>query len=159
MQQPQFCADLFGDITRNEGSILAQLGIPCAEEAGNAAGNLFSSLGKMATVAQLGMIARGAAEGAAGAAEGGAGGSGKRAFSSGDRAAGWEKAKDANGVARCQYCGTKLTPESGSPNSYEADHGEPWSLGGKSELSNLVPSCRTCNRSKGGKTISEWLGL
>lgn len=51
LQAPQLCAEVFGDISRSEGSIQASLGVPCAEIAGNAAANLFDSLGKMATVA------------------------------------------------------------------------------------------------------------
>jgi hypothetical protein len=53
MQAPQFCAEIFGDIARSEGTILAKLGAPCAEQAGEAVGNLFDTLGKIATVAPL----------------------------------------------------------------------------------------------------------
>lgn len=83
---------------------------------------------------------------------------GKRTFSTADRAAGLEKAKDAAGVPRCQYCGSKLDPRSGRPNSYEADHTTPYSRGGPSSPENLTPSCRTCNRSKGAQTPDEWGG-
>ncbi|MFL5345280.1 MAG: HNH endonuclease [Hyalangium sp.] len=81
---------------------------------------------------------------------------GKRTFSKGDRAAGLEKAKDANGVPRCEYCDTELEPNAGQPNSYEADHQTPYSKGGSSTQDNLAPACRTCNRSKGPRTPEEW---
>jgi RHS repeat-associated protein len=81
---------------------------------------------------------------------------GRRTFSPADRAAGFEKSKDAFGVPRCAYCGTPLSPRAGSPNSYEADHATPYSRGGPSTFENLAPSCRTCNRSKGAQTPSEW---
>ena len=83
---------------------------------------------------------------------------GKRTFSTADRAAGLEKSKDAAGVPRCQYCGSKLDPRPGRPNSYEADHTTPYSRGGPSSPENLTPSCRTCNRSKGAQTPDEWGG-
>jgi hypothetical protein len=83
---------------------------------------------------------------------------GKRSFSSADRNAGFEKAKDANGVARCEYCGAELTRDPGRPNSYEADHTIPYSRGGPSTPDNLTPSCRSCNRSKGYQTPDEWGG-
>lgn len=83
---------------------------------------------------------------------------GKRTFSAADRAAGLEKAKDASGTPRCQYCGAELSTKPGRPNSYEADHAQPYSRGGPSTPENLTPSCRTCNRSKGAKTPEEWGG-
>ena len=83
---------------------------------------------------------------------------GKRTFSAVDRAAGLERAKDAAGVPRCQYCGTELDPSAGRPNSYEADHTMPYSRGGPSAPENLTPSCRTCNRSKGAQTLEDWGG-
>ena len=57
---------------------------------------------------------------------------------------------------RCEYCGGEMSPRSGSPNSYEADHRTPYSRGGPSTPENLAPSCRTCNRSKGSRTPEEW---
>ena len=83
-------------------------------------------------------------------------GAGKRAFSTADRTTALEKAKDASGIPRCQYCGSKLHPKAGRPNSYEADHTNPYSRGGPSTPENLTPSCRTCNRSKGAQTPEEW---
>ncbi|MEZ4309017.1 MAG: HNH endonuclease signature motif containing protein, partial [Polyangiaceae bacterium] len=81
---------------------------------------------------------------------------GKRTFSKTDRAAGLEKAKDANGVPRCEYCGKEIDPKAGAPTSYEADHRLPHSRGGPSTPENLAPACRTCNRSKGAKMPEEW---
>jgi len=63
MQAPQFCAEIFGDIARSEGTILSKLGAPCAEQAGEAVGNLFDTLGKMAMIAPAAGIAGGAAKG------------------------------------------------------------------------------------------------
>jgi hypothetical protein len=83
---------------------------------------------------------------------------GGRLFSNTYRRAGWELSKDASGVARCKYCGAHLDPRSGKPNSYEADHTVPYSRGGPTELSNLTPSCRACNRSKSWHTLDEWGG-
>ena len=85
-------------------------------------------------------------------------GTSNRTFSAADRATGLEKAKDAAGTPRCQYCGAELSQKSGRPNSYEADHTQPYSRGGPSTLENLTPSCRTCNRSKGAQTPDEWKG-
>ena len=67
-----------------------------------------------------------------------------------------EAATAADGTMRCQYCGTEVTPRSGSPKSREYDHVEPWSRGGGSGPDNIKVSCRTCNRSKGSKTPDEW---
>lgn len=51
----------------------------------------------------------------------------------------------------CQYChqrGVRL----------ECDHVIPVCLGGKTELTNLVTSCRCCNRAKGAKPLGRWEG-
>jgi RHS repeat-associated protein len=82
----------------------------------------------------------------------------KRRFSEADRADGLDKSKDASGTPRCEYCNTQLDPKPGKPNSYEADHRDPYSRGGPSTPENLAPSCRTCNRSKSDKTLDEWDG-
>jgi hypothetical protein len=81
-----------------------------------------------------------------------------RRFNPKDRDESLEECKDENGDPRCVYCGSKLHTSAGHADSYEADHGNPYSQGGESTKENLYPSCRTCNRSKGGKTIDEWLG-
>ena len=67
-------------------------------------------------------------------------------------------ATDAAGNLRCQYCGDKLTTKPGQSNSREYDHVDPWSRSRDSSLSNILNSCRTCNRSKGAQTPEEWLG-
>lgn len=49
----------------------------------------------------------------------------------------------------CRYClksGVRL----------EADHVTPVRHGGKTDAGNLVTACRSCNRSKGSKTLAEW---
>lgn len=50
----------------------------------------------------------------------------------------------------CSYCPAPAT---------EVDHVWPLSLGGTNDVQNLVPSCLPCNRSKGSKTLAEWLGF
>jgi RHS repeat-associated protein len=80
----------------------------------------------------------------------------KRRFSPTDRREAFEKAKDADGVARCEYCGGELDPKAGSTDSYEADHRDPHSKGGRSTKENLAPACRDCNRDKSNKTLDEW---
>jgi hypothetical protein len=81
---------------------------------------------------------------------------GSRRFSADQRGKAFEKAKDANGLPRCEHCGEVITTAPGQPNSYEADHRVPHSRGGPSTDENLAPSCRTCNRSKGARTPEEW---
>jgi 5-methylcytosine-specific restriction endonuclease McrA len=49
--------------------------------------------------------------------------------------------------SQCFYCGN-----SGG----EMDHVLPLSRGGLHSVGNLVPACRSCNASKGAKTIMEW---
>ncbi len=82
----------------------------------------------------------------------------KRRFSKSDRSEGFERSKDESGTPRCEYCDTELDENYGSPNSYEADHRKSYATGGESNLDNLTPSCRTCNRSKGKKELNtEWI--
>ena len=50
----------------------------------------------------------------------------------------------------CQYCGDKDGP-------FEIDHIKPLSRGGTHRISNLAIACRICNRSKGNKTLEEWM--
>jgi len=80
----------------------------------------------------------------------------KRRFSKKDREEAFENSKDADGKPKCEYCNQELKKEKGSGNSYEADHKEPYSKGGKSTKDNLAPSCRDCNRSKSDQTWQEW---
>lgn len=50
----------------------------------------------------------------------------------------------------CQYCGDK-------DSKLECDHIIPVVSGGSDELDNLTTSCISCNRSKGSKSLSDWL--
>lgn len=52
----------------------------------------------------------------------------------------------------CWYCGAALALLT----SWEVEHQIPLSRGGSNELYNLVPSCVTCNRSKGILTAAEY---
>lgn len=52
---------------------------------------------------------------------------------------------------RCVYCGKE--------GKLSVDHVMPLAKGGKHELSNMVLACRSCNSSKGGKTLEEWFSL
>ena len=49
---------------------------------------------------------------------------------------------------KCSYCGDPAV---------EIDHVIPTSKGGTHELSNLVPACLRCNRSKGAKDVNDFL--
>jgi 5-methylcytosine-specific restriction endonuclease McrA len=49
---------------------------------------------------------------------------------------------------KCSYCGDPAV---------EIDHVIPTSKGGTHELSNLVPACLRCNRSKGVKDVNDFL--
>ena len=50
----------------------------------------------------------------------------------------------------CYYCGSQL------PDCFETDHVVPKSKGGTDEITNLVPCCKSCNSSKGTKTVEEY---
>lgn len=50
---------------------------------------------------------------------------------------------------RCWYCGIQTSPFT----TFCVDHVVPISSGGKNTLPNLVPSCRTCNGSKGALAL------
>ena len=61
----------------------------------------------------------------------------------------------------CFYCG-HIPGECGENRRrpdprLELDHIEPLYLGGSGRPENLVMACRPCNRSKGSKTVSEWV--
>lgn len=49
---------------------------------------------------------------------------------------------------RCAWCPRSAT---------ELDHLDPVARGGRDEAINVIPSCRTCNASKGAKTLLHWL--
>jgi len=50
----------------------------------------------------------------------------------------------------CTYCGTT------DPDQWHCDHITPLCRGGSNEPDNLTTACRTCNSSKGGRSLSEW---
>ena len=52
---------------------------------------------------------------------------------------------------KCGYCGCSLK-ESG----VHLDHMTPKARGGDNSLENLMPSCPSCNGSKGSKTVDEF---
>ena len=59
---------------------------------------------------------------------------------------------------KCVYCGIVLALKPGSPNSYQADHVLPVTLGGGDDIANLVPSCHTCNQKKRALTVLQLMG-
>lgn len=50
----------------------------------------------------------------------------------------------------CQYCSKKITMSSGT-----YDHVVPRAQGGKTEWTNIVTSCESCNSKKGGRTPAQ----
>jgi 5-methylcytosine-specific restriction endonuclease McrA len=52
---------------------------------------------------------------------------------------------------RCTYCGSTEGP-------FDLDHIFPVARGGTNDASNLTLACASCNRSKGAKTLREWIG-
>lgn len=50
----------------------------------------------------------------------------------------------------CAYCGKAITIR-----QMQVDHVKSFTMGGSSEITNLMPSCVLCNRCKGGDTL-EW---
>lgn len=69
----------------------------------------------------------------------------------------WQRARSIaikraldEGRLNCPICGVGMDfTQSGSPNSIEADHILPHSLGGPDHPDNVQIICRTCNRRKG----------
>jgi hypothetical protein len=51
----------------------------------------------------------------------------------------------------CTYCGDTDGP-------FDLDHIFPVSRGGTNDASNLTLACSSCNRSKGARTLREWVG-
>lgn len=52
----------------------------------------------------------------------------------------------------CYYCGVHLAPFG----SWQVDHMQPVKQGGEDAFYNLVAACRTCNASKGNRTVEEF---
>ena len=52
----------------------------------------------------------------------------------------------------CAYCGVTLDPFS----CWHVDHAIPQARGGSNDPGNLFPSCASCNRSKGNRTVREF---
>lgn len=69
-----------------------------------------------------------------------------------NRARGWLKHRDVvmeeHGY-QCVYCGRKDSP-------LALDHVVPRIQGGTDDPANLVPACKPCNSSKGGRTPEQW---
>ncbi|MGL4370273.1 MAG: HNH endonuclease [Spirochaetota bacterium] len=61
----------------------------------------------------------------------------------------WWRQRIAKGV--CYYCGRQFCPD-----DLTMDHLIPLSRGGRSERSNIVPSCKECNNKKKYLLPSEW---
>lgn len=59
------------------------------------------------------------------------------------------KAVIARDGQACAYCGDTDGP-------FHIDHVKAVALGGLDDISNLTVACRTCNLSKGGKSIKDW---
>ena len=58
---------------------------------------------------------------------------------------------------RCAYCGIELFDDDDSTGAgMTVDHLTPKSRGGTEELGNLVLCCRSCNSTKGSKTLEEY---
>ena len=51
----------------------------------------------------------------------------------------------------CQYCGAQVTRHSDSDQSFTFDHVLPRSKGGKTDWTNVVTSCVSCNQRKGSR--------
>lgn len=57
----------------------------------------------------------------------------------------------------CAYCEVKLAPWGREfPNSLQWDHVLPLSKGGSDSVGNILPVCRTCNRGKSARLLSDW---
>jgi hypothetical protein len=52
---------------------------------------------------------------------------------------------------RCAYCGRELNDE-----NYTIDRLVPGTAGGTYEFENCMPACKSCNSSKGSKTLEEY---
>ena len=52
---------------------------------------------------------------------------------------------------RCAYCGMELGFD-----SFQVDHVVPLRSGGKDEISNMLPACRSCNHYKSTLTVEQF---
>ena len=59
--------------------------------------------------------------------------------------------KNQLGQGKCYYCSNRF-----HPSDLTMDHIVPVVRGGQSVKSNVVPSCKECNTSKGNMTEVEW---
>ena len=51
----------------------------------------------------------------------------------------------------CAYCGVVLGLD-----GFQVDHVVPLRLGGKDEIENMLPACRSCNHYKRGNSLEGW---
>lgn len=63
-----------------------------------------------------------------------------------------KSAASARDGQRCAYCG-------GEDGPFHFDHIFPVARGGTDEAHNIVIACRSCNLSKGDKTVVEWVSF
>lgn len=54
---------------------------------------------------------------------------------------------------KCAYCDTQLVESGGEQDQFCVEHVVPASMGGPNHLVNYVPSCRSCNNSKGDRHV------
>ena len=64
----------------------------------------------------------------------------------------WRRAIKEHFANSCVYCG-----ETYDANELTLDHVRPKTFGGPNLTSNLVPSCKECNRSKGSQYWLSWM--
>lgn len=69
-----------------------------------------------------------------------------------------DAARGPDGSLRCQYWDEPVVETPGSPLSREYGHVVPYAQGGGRDITNIVVSCRGCNRSKGPLLLDDWLG-
>jgi len=55
---------------------------------------------------------------------------------------------------RCVYCGSDL--HGAAPTDLTLDHIHLWSKGGENDPTNLITACRSCNCSRGAKSLSQY---
>jgi 5-methylcytosine-specific restriction endonuclease McrA len=64
----------------------------------------------------------------------------------------WRQDIKASWGNRCAYCGSET--------SLTLDHVRPKTRGGRDDIHNLVPACRSCNQAKGSSHwLSWWITL